>query len=63
MNKVLNLSSSPHVRDSITTSEIMRDVCIALLPTTIYGCIQFGVHALFVVIFSTLFAVLAEYCY
>ncbi|MGN0369913.1 MAG: Na+-transporting NADH:ubiquinone oxidoreductase subunit D, partial [Butyrivibrio sp.] len=32
MNKLLNVSSSPHVRDNSSTRKIMGDVCIALLP-------------------------------
>jgi electron transport complex protein RnfD len=60
---MLNLSSNPHIRDSVTTSEIMRDVIIAMIPTTIYGIIQWGLNAALVVIFTTLFAVLAEYVY
>lgn len=63
MNKMLNLSSNPHIRDSVTTSEIMRDVIIAMIPTTVYGIIQWGLNAALVVVFTTLFAVLAEYVY
>lgn len=61
--RMLNISSSPHVRDNSSTAEIMRDVALAMLPTAIYGCIQWGIHALLVVILTTCAAVLAEYCY
>ena len=37
MNGVLNLSSSPHVRDRWTTPYIMRMVVLSLLPATIVG--------------------------
>jgi electron transport complex protein RnfD len=63
MNKMLNLSSNPHIRDEVTTSEIMRDVVIAMIPTTIYGIIQWGFNAALVVILTVAFAVLSEYAY
>ena len=63
MSKMLNISSSPHVRDDSSTAEIMRDVALAMLPTTVYGVIQWGVHAAFVVLLTTAAAVLAEYIY
>ena len=49
MNTMLNLSSSPHVRDRWTTAFIMRVVLLALLPATLVGVIHFGVHALLAV--------------
>ncbi len=63
MSKMLNISANPHARDSVTTAEIMRDVCIAMLPTAVYGIVQWGLNAALVVILTTLAAVLAEYCY
>ena len=35
-------SSSPHVKSSATTRRIMIDVCIALLPACIAGCVLLG---------------------
>ena len=32
------ISSSPHLRDNVSTTSIMRDVCIALLPAAV-ACI------------------------
>ena len=40
-----SISSSPHIRQSQTVQSIMRDVVIALIPTAIYGVIQFGYQA------------------
>ena len=57
--KLLNLSANPHIRDNITTSSIMRDVVIAMIPTTIYGVLQWGLNAALVVIFTIAFAVLS----
>ena len=44
--KLLNVSSNPHVRDKITTQDIMLLVILALMPTTIYGVYNFGFYAL-----------------
>ena len=63
MSKMLNLSANPHVRDDITTSAIMRDVVIAMIPTALYGIAQWGFNAALVVILTTLAAVLAEFVY
>ena len=34
---MLNISSSPHFRQRLTTSGVMMNVVIALLPATIFG--------------------------
>ena len=61
--KLLQISSSPHIREAVNSSSIMRDVVIAMLPTAIYGSLQWGFHAFFVVVFTTLAAVLTELVY
>ena len=43
MNTMLNLSSSPHVRDRWTTAYIMRVVLLALLPATLVGGPMMGI--------------------
>ena len=58
-----NVSASPHIKDSSSTSDIMRDVLIAMLPTTVYGIWQFGLNSLIVVVLTVATAVLAEYLY
>lgn len=63
MSKLLNLSSNPHIRDNVTTAEIMRDVFIALIPTTLYGIIQWGFSAALVCILTVAAAVLSELVY
>ena len=60
MNTMMNLSSSPHVRDRWTTAYIMRVVLLALLPATVVGVVHFGIHALLVVLLSVFTAVLCE---
>lgn len=59
--KKLQVSSNPHVRDNASTTQIMLAVVIALLPATIFGIINFGVHAALVVAVSIIFAVLSEF--
>lgn len=60
MDFKLNVQSSPHVRDRISTSAIMLDVIIALIPATIWGILRFGLHAAIVVAVSVISAVLSE---
>lgn len=61
--KLLNVSSSPHVRDKSSTTRIMLDVCIALLPACIFGVINFGIRALFVLLTAVVTCVLSEFVY
>ncbi len=63
MGKLLNVSSSPHVRSSNSTQVIMFDVAIAMLPASIYGVWQFGLHALLVLIATVVSCVLSEYIF
>lgn len=59
--KLLNVSSSPHVRDHSSTKSIMRDVVIALLPATIVGIYNFRLSAVLVILTCCVSAVLSEY--
>ena len=45
----LTVSVSPHIHSGRTTTKIMLDVIIALLPATIAGCVIFGLRALLVI--------------
>ena len=60
-NKKLKVSSNPHVRDGMSTRGIMLAVIIALMPATIFGVINFGYHALLVILVSVGFSVLSEF--
>lgn len=53
MTKELKLSVSPHIHSGKSTSGIMRDVLIALLPTFVAGTVIFGIRALLVVAVCT----------
>ena len=58
------VSSSPHLRDSVSTARIMQDVCIALVPAAAVGVLMFGYRAAVIIALSIVAAVLSEkfYC-
>ena len=63
MQKNLAVSSSPHLRDNVSTRRIMQEVCLALAPAGIAGIILFGAQAAVLIAASVISAVLAEYFY
>lgn len=63
MNQLLHVSASPHIKDRVTTSSIMLDVIIALIPATLFGIIQFKTNALLIIVTTITTCVLAEYLY
>ncbi|MGN0293457.1 MAG: RnfABCDGE type electron transport complex subunit D, partial [Lachnospiraceae bacterium] len=71
MNKKLNVSASPHVRSKDSTSSIMRDVVIAMIPATVVGVVNafvnmgasVGINAILIIVVSIAASVLAEYVY
>ncbi len=63
MTEKLHLSVSPHIHSGRTTTKIMLDVIIALLPTTIAGAVIFGLRALAVVAVCVLTCVLSEFLF
>ena len=60
MSKLLKATSSPHIRHEDTTSGIMLDVIIALLPAAVYGCILFGLRAAIILALTITTAVASE---
>ncbi len=58
-----NISVSPHVRSGLSTSTVMRDVCIALMPALLFGTFVFGLRALIIIALSAVTCVLTEYVY
>lgn len=60
MNLKLNVQSSPHQRDNISTRLIMLDVIIAMVPAFVWGVLRFGTHAAIVVIVAIIAAILSE---
>ncbi len=63
MADLLHLSSSPHIHSGKSTSSIMRDVVIALLPASVAGCIIFGLRSLLVIAVCVASCVLLEALY
>ncbi|MBO5316428.1 MAG: RnfABCDGE type electron transport complex subunit D [Clostridia bacterium] len=59
MNKLV-VSSSPHIHTPNSTTRIMLDVIIALLPAAIAGVILFGIDALVVIGICVVTSVLSE---
>lgn len=59
----LTISSSPHVHSPVTTSVIMRDVLIALLPALLGSVYFFGFRALTVSAVSVAACVFFEWAY
>jgi len=63
VSDLLKVASSPHVRGKDDTSRIMLYVILALMPTTIFGIINFGVHALALVVVCIITCVVSEYIF
>ena len=63
MSELLHVSSSPHVRSKLKTSNLMLMVVIALLPTTFAGILNFGWKALLLILISVATCVATEAIY
>ena len=61
MSNLLNISSSPHVRDKSSTRSIMWDVFLALVPAALFGVWNFGYQAAILIVVCIATSVLAEY--
>ncbi|HBL41425.1 MAG TPA: Na+-transporting NADH:ubiquinone oxidoreductase subunit D [Ruminococcaceae bacterium] len=61
VSKKLTVSASPHVRSPHTTTGIMLDVIIALIPSLIAATVIFGYRVLMITIVTVGTAVLAEF--
>ncbi len=63
MENKLIMSSSPHIHTSATTTKIMLDVIIALIPAAVMGVYFFGFRAALVIAAAVLSAVAAEWIF
>ncbi|NBJ91965.1 RnfABCDGE type electron transport complex subunit D [Parablautia muri] len=63
MSDLMKVSSNPHVRSKVTTSNIMLAVVIALLPAAGFGIFNFGLDALILILITVATCVLTEYVY
>ena len=59
----LTVTSSPHIYTPRTTSSIMLDVLIALMPAAVASVIIFGISSLFVILACVISAVAAEFVF
>ncbi len=63
MDKLLNVSSNPHIRSKVTTSSIMFCVIVALLPATGFGIYKFGLKALLLIAVTVFCACFFEFLF
>ena len=63
MQKNFAVTSSPHLRDGVSTRRIMQEVCLALAPAGIAGIILYGSNAAMLIAVSVITAVLAEWAW
>jgi len=66
VSNLLNISSSPHVRDKSSTKSIMWDVFLALMPAAVFGIYNFSVkprniNAILLIVVCIATCVLTEY--
>ncbi len=61
--ELLKVSSGPHIKSPISTSSIMLDVIIALIPAYLWGIFVFGMRALILGIISVASCVAFEYLF
>lgn len=59
----LIVSSSPHIHSRATTSNIMRDVVIALLPAAVASVVLFGFKAALMIAVCVASAILSEFVF
>lgn len=63
MSDLMKVSSNPHIRSKVTTSNIMLAVVIALLPAAGFGIYNFGLDALILILITVATTVLTEYIF
>ena len=61
--KFLKMSASPHIHTPVTTSFLMLDVIVALIPALIWGMDVFGLKALYITLVSVVSCVVFEFLY
>lgn len=60
MEETMKISSSPHIRDRETTTNIMGKVIVALCPAAIFGVYNFGMRALVIYLITIISCVVFE---
>jgi len=62
-SKTMHISTSPHITKGVSTDVIMKNVVYALLPLVAFATYTFGISALFVILVTSLCAVLTEHAF
>ena len=60
MEQTMKISSSPHIRDRESTTNIMGQVLLALMPATLFGIYNFGIRALVIILITVKICVFFE---
>lgn len=63
MSHLYNVSSSPHVRNKLTTGSVMLDVILSLIPTTAVGIYIHGINAAIIIALSIVSCVATEWIF
>lgn len=63
VSDLLNVSSSPHVREKDNTTKIMLCVIISLLPASLFGIFNFGYKALVLILITIASCVASEWIF
>ena len=63
LKEKLVVTESPHVRQGSTTTSIMLDVVIALMPTTLFGIWNFGWYSALLIAVTIASAVISEWLF
>lgn len=56
-------TKAPFLKSSIKTSDIMRDVLIALIPVSAMAIVKFGIRSLWMILIGILSSIIFEYLY
>lgn len=60
-NRILNISTSPHITKGLSTDVIMQHVVWSLVPVALFAVYAFGISALLVLVMSVCSCVLTEH--
>lgn len=63
VSDLLNVTSSPHVREKENTQRIMLYVIISLLPASLFGIFNFGYRALILILVTIASCVASEWIF
>ena len=61
--KSFTMSAAPHIHSGASTTKVMLDVIIALLPASVAAVVIFGIQALWIILTCVVAAVVAEFLF